>query len=201
MAVKAVWFDLGETLVDESRAWAEQARRMGFHPHVVWAALGVAIERGWHHRRAYELLEADVASLPPMTFVSSDLYSDAVPCLTELRNGGYLVGIAGNQPAGLEQWLVGEALPVDLIGSSARWGVEKPARDFFERLIAETGCEPQEVAYVGDRVDNDVMPAAAAGLVAVHIRRGPWGYLQTGSERASLRIDSLADLPAALAGV
>ena len=39
-------------------------------------------------------------------------------------------------------------------------------------------CRADELAYVGDRVDNDVLPAAAAGLVAVHVRRGPWGRLQ-----------------------
>jgi hypothetical protein len=37
-------------------------------------------------------------------------------------------------------------------------------------------CDASEVAYVGDRVDNDVLPAAAAGLAAIAIRRG--GILQ-----------------------
>jgi hypothetical protein len=27
-------------------------------------------------------------------------------------------------------------------------------------------------------VDNDVRPALAAGMAAVHLRRGPWGMLQ-----------------------
>jgi hypothetical protein len=38
-------------------------------------------------------------------------------------------------------------------------------------------------------------------MVAVHIRRGPWGYLQGGAEEAHLRIDSLAELPKVLDGV
>jgi FMN phosphatase YigB (HAD superfamily) len=50
---------------------------------------------------------------------------------------------------------------------------------------------------VGDRVDNDVAPAKAVGMVAVHIRRGPWGYLQD-SALADLRLTSLATLPDAL---
>ena len=57
---------------------------------------------------------------------------------------------------------------------------------------------PAEVAYVGDRVDNDVRPALAAGLVAVHLRRGPWGLLQRTPDGA-IAIDALAELPAALA--
>jgi len=58
---------------------------------------------------------------------------------------------------------------------------------------------PAAIAYVGDRIDNDVTPAAAAGMVAVHLRRGPWARLQSElPDAASLRIDTLADLPAAL---
>ena len=61
------------------------------------------------------------------------------------------------------------------------------------------GCRSEETAYVGDRVDNDVLPAAAAGLVAVHIRRGPWGRLQPTPPEAALGLDDLASLPQALA--
>jgi FMN phosphatase YigB (HAD superfamily) len=87
---------------------------------------------------------------------------------------------------------------VDLVGSAGRWGIEKPAPEFFERIAAEAGFAPEEIAYVGDRIDNDVRPARAAGMVAIHIRRGPWGYLQNGAEEAHLRIDLLAELPEVL---
>jgi FMN phosphatase YigB (HAD superfamily) len=30
---------------------------------------------------------------------------------------------------------------------------------------------------VGDRLDNDIRPALAAGMVAVFLRRDPWGYI------------------------
>ena len=56
MAVKAVFFDVGETLVDETRYWAAHAERLGVTPHVVWAALGATISRGEHHRHVFELL-------------------------------------------------------------------------------------------------------------------------------------------------
>ena len=50
-----------------------------------------------------------------------------------------------------------------MIGSSAGWGVAKPDPAFYARVVAETGCAASEVAYVGDRIDNDVLPARAAG--------------------------------------
>jgi FMN phosphatase YigB (HAD superfamily) len=63
------------------------------------------------------------------------------------------------------------------------------------------GHRADEVAYVGDRVDNDVLPAAAAGLVAIHVRRGPWGRLQRTPAEARLGLDDLASLPEALASL
>ena len=70
-------------------------------------------------------------------------------------------------------------LPVqfDLIGMSDTWGLHKPDPAFFARIAAELRLAPEEIAYVGDRLDNDVRPAAAAGMVAVFVRRGPWAWI------------------------
>lgn len=104
-------------------------------------------------------------------------------------------------PAGAEAALGRLGLPVDLIASSARWGVEKPSPAFFDRVSAEVGLRPEQVAYVGDRLDNDVLPARAAGMFAVFIRRGPWGYIHVHRAEvacADVRIDSLAEFTTAL---
>jgi FMN hydrolase / 5-amino-6-(5-phospho-D-ribitylamino)uracil phosphatase len=48
------------------------------------------------------------------------------------------------------------------------------------------------------------LPAKRAGLLAVHLRRGPWGFLQANwpeAAQADLRIDALTELPDALAAV
>jgi HAD superfamily hydrolase (TIGR01662 family) len=200
--VKAVFFDVGETLVDEEGYWGRVARLLGVPRHVVLAGLGATIARGEDHRSVYQHLGVERPdAVDDVVYGRGELYPDAVPCLARLHADGYVVGIAGNQTSALERWARDEALPVDVIGSSAGWGVAKPSRGFFERVVSEAGCEAGEVAYVGDRVDNDVVPAAEAGLVAVHVRRGPWGYLQRGAERAHLRVDSLAELPEAIARV
>ena len=77
--------------------------------------------------------------------------------------------------------------------------MRKPSAAFFERLVVEAAFPAGEVAYVGDRIDNDVTPATACGLVSVWLRRGPWGLLQGGGGKATLEIGSLTELPAALA--
>jgi len=104
------------------------------------------------------------------------------------------VGAVGNTPLETEELLREH---VDVLGSSGRWGVEKPAPEFFDRVLETVELAPDEVAYVGDRVDNDVEPALAAGMVAVHVRRGPWGYLHE-PPAAAIRIGSLAELREAL---
>ncbi len=131
-----------------------------------------------------------------------DLYPDAVPCLARLRAAGYQIGLAGNQPADAEAQIRALGLAVDFVASSARWGVEKPDPGFFRRIVDESGTPPGEIAYVGDRLDNDVLPAVAAGMTGVFLRRGPWGVIHAAwpeVARAHLRLETLDELPEALA--
>jgi FMN phosphatase YigB (HAD superfamily) len=202
VALRAVVFDVGETLVDEERWWRELAERAGLQPHVVWAALGVTIARGEQHTALWGHLGID----QPIGWYDTpyslhDLYPDALECLRRVGELGLRVGIVGNQTEALEAWARDSALPADVISSSASLGVRKPDRAFFERVVELMGCRADEVAYVGDRVDNDVLPAASAGLMAVHVRRGPWGRLQVTPPEAALGLDDLASLPDALASL
>jgi FMN phosphatase YigB (HAD superfamily) len=190
-SVTAVVFDVGETLVDETRLWTQVASDAGVPAFTFMATLGGLIARREHHRRLWEVLGIDPV---PGDFASSDFYPDALACLARLRGGGYLVGMAGNTPASTEAILEPYA---DFVGSSARWGAEKPSPAFFDAVVAECRRPAREIAYVGDRVDNDVAPALAAGLTAVHIRRGPWGHLEDTPPEA-LAIAGLENLPAAL---
>jgi FMN hydrolase / 5-amino-6-(5-phospho-D-ribitylamino)uracil phosphatase len=97
----------------------------------------------------------------------------------------------------MEAW-ARATLPADVVATSSRLGVAKPDPAFFHRVVELAGAEAAEVAYVGDRVDNDVVAAQAAGLMAIHLRRGPWGLLQPEPDGV-LSIDSLGELRATLA--
>lgn len=211
MAVRAVFFDVGETLVDETRLWRAWADWLGVPHFAFFAMMGAVIDRGEHHQRIFDMVrpgfdlereeEARVAAGFPNGFSSEDIYPDVAPCLRDLRAAGYLLGIAGNQPAAAERVLAKLGLPVEVVASSQTWGVEKPSPAFFNRLVQVAGVAAHEIAYVGDRLDNDVLPALAAGMVTVHLRRGPWGYLHAlrpEVQRAHLRLDTLAALPDAL---
>jgi FMN phosphatase YigB (HAD superfamily) len=110
--------------------------------------------------------------------------------------------VAGNQPPEALAALRAMDLPVDEIRNSAELGVEKPAPEFFGTVADLAGFPAHQIAYVGDRTDNDVLPAADAGMRPILIRRGPWGHLHAlrpEANRATI-IDSLDELPAAISG-
>jgi HAD superfamily hydrolase (TIGR01509 family) len=191
VALKAVVFDVGETLVDETGMWERAADAAGVPRFTLMGVLGGLAARGEHHSKVWQLLGVEH---PASSWAADDYYPDALSCLEQLRARGLVVGAVGNTPAATEELLRPH---VELIGSSGRWGIEKPARAFFERIVAESGFRADEIAYVGDRVDNDVEPALAAGMVGVHIRRGPWGHLHE-PPAAALRVSSLEELPRVL---
>jgi FMN phosphatase YigB (HAD superfamily) len=191
MAVEVVVFDIGETLVGETGMWERAARAAGVPAFTLMGVLGGLAARGEHHSRVWDILGVD---WPASTWEPADFYPDALACLARLQAAGLRVGAIGNTPLETEELL---RPYVAFVGSSARWGIEKPAPAFFERVAAEAEAAPERIAYVGDRVDNDVRPALEAGMVGVHIRRGPWGYLHE-PPSAAIRIRSLDELPAVL---
>lgn len=211
MPVRAVCFDVGETLIDETRHWGEWADFLGVPHLTLFTALGVTMERGQSLRRVFEIFRPDLdfANVRQLRaaqgyrydFLPSDLYPDAVPCLAALKARGLKVLIAGNQPIESEAALARLELPADVIASSAGWGVAKPDPAFFARVIEAAGEPPESIAYVGDRLDNDVLPARRVGMVAVLLRRGPWGWMHAerpDATQAHLCLQDLTALPDAL---
>ena len=87
MALKAVFFDVGETLVDEERWWRLFAERLGLQPHVIWAALGVTIERGEEHNALWRHLghRAALRLVDESPYDHDDLYPDAIASLEGVR--------------------------------------------------------------------------------------------------------------------
>ncbi|MEO8463406.1 MAG: HAD family hydrolase [Chloroflexota bacterium] len=213
-AIQAVVFDVGETLCDETRAWTLWADWLGIPALTLHSVLGAVIERGEDHRRVFEILRPglDVAAESRRKRASDgfawaireDLYPDALPALEALTDAGYRLGVAGNQPIETEAFIGSLGIDVDLVASSESLGVAKPDPAFFEQITRRLGLAPSAIAYVGDRLDNDVRPAAGAGMRAIWIRRGPWGLIQSDTEAISMAsgtIDTLLELPDLLASL
>lgn len=207
--IRAVVFDVGECLVDETREYGTWADWLGVPRHTFAAMFGAVIAQGRDYRETfqtfrpgfdlYEQREARAAASQPEHFDESDLYPDVRPALQQLREADLWLGIAGNQTVragGILRNLFTE--DVDLIGTSDDWGASKPDPEFFVRVAAVVPFEPSEILYVGDRVDNDLRPAVAAGMPTALIRRGPWATIQWGTAEAerlpTFRVESLTEL-------
>jgi len=203
-----VVFDVGETLVDETRVWDAWADVVGVPRLTFMAVLGAVIARGGAHPEVFAAVGSphwerhrDQLEAAYGGFREGDLYPDVRPTLDALRADGYRLAILGNQPAHRTAELRALGLPAEVIAMSQEMGVAKPEPAYFSRALELLGDpDPASVAHVGDRVDNDVLPAMAAGFRSVWIRRGPWGVIQRlpDGARPAAVIDSLAELDAKL---
>jgi HAD superfamily hydrolase (TIGR01549 family) len=212
--IRAVIFDVGECLVDETTEYGTWADWLGVPRHTFHAMFGAVIAQGRDYRETfrefrpgfdlYAEREARAEAGQPETFGEDDLYPDVRAALAALRRDGLWLGIAGNQTvrAGhiLRSLFAGD---VDLTGTSDDWGASKPDPAFFRRVTEVVPAEPGEMLYVGDRVDNDIRPAAAAGMHTALVRRGPWATIQWNTGEAeklpTFRVESLLELSAAIA--
>jgi len=208
----AVCFDVGETIVNETREYGTWADWLGVPRHTFSAVFGAVLARGGDYRETFQYFapgfdlrnerEKRAQAGKPETFSEDDLYEDARACLAALQKQGVHVALAGNQTARAESILRSLQLPVDTIGTSDSWGVEKPSPAFFARITQEVHCAPEEILYVGDRLDNDVGPAQKSGMQTALIRRGPWGYILKQpniEEKCLFALDTLVQLPALVA--
>ena len=206
--IRAVVFDVGECLVNETTEYGTWADWLGVPRHTFHAVFGAVIAQGRDYRETFQEFrpgfdldqerERRAEAGFPEHFGEADLYPDVREALAALRAAGLWLGLAGNQTvrAGgiLRELFSGD---VDLIGTSD--DASKPDPEFFRRVAEVTPFANDEILYVGDRVDNDLLPASTAGMRTALIRRGPWAMIQWRTPDAeklpTFRIESLRELP------
>lgn len=83
---------------------------------------------------------------------------------------GLTLGLGSNYDSRLETVVAGRPELAPLAGCvviSSRVGVRKPGAGFFARVCEATRCEPGEVVFVGDDLENDYLGATVFGMTAV----------------------------------
>jgi len=209
--IRWVVFDVGETLIDETNGWGAWADWLGIPRLTFCAVLGslIGAGRSWRDifsvfRPGFDLEAAIAAGSPPgeaLWFGERDLYPDVRAAFTVLAGAGYRLGIAANQPVPAKAALEALGLAAEFTLISDIMQCWKPDPAFYHRVAEAAACPPGAILYVGDRVDNDVIPASSIGMPVAHLRRGPWGWVQRSwpeAARAAAQIDSLAELPGLL---
>ncbi len=83
-----------------------------------------------------------------------------------------------------------------MIVASAEEGVAKPDKRIFEIALDKANCEPQAAVMIGDRVDNDIVPAKALGMKTIWVKQGFGKYWKKSSEseQADYEVERLAEI-------
>ncbi|MBR5390174.1 MAG: HAD family hydrolase [Clostridia bacterium] len=200
MTVSWLFFDVGTTLVDETAAYDRRAREM-------LAGTGISFAAFDERRRAFarqgkdgnaEAIRFFGLAKTPWPGEEERLYPAVSGTLQRLRAQGYRLGIIANQAPGLSERLKAWGLEdlFDVVVSSAEAGVSKPDRAIFARALALAKCRPEQAVMIGDRPDNDLIPARELGMGTVWVRQGLAALMPADCPAADCAVPDLAAVAA-----
>ena len=153
-------------MIDEASEAAVAAFAPDAYTHMVETLCGVdpqAIERV-HQRVRAMVGNLDVFQLRP----------EIDGMLRRLRDRSLKLGIVANQPRAARERLVRAGIGdlFDYQGLSGLTGLSKPDPRAFQEAAVALGVPPAAYIMVGDRIDNDIVPAKALGMAAILLRSG-----------------------------
>jgi len=205
MDIRWIFFDVGYTLINEDEVWErrfreqaqmEEARSLNLTPEIIRHEVEVStIERKPQYRTF--LNKYGFSFSAPYRHELEKPYPDALTVIRKLSQH-YRLGIIANQSDGLAKRLEAWGfLPyLTTVISSWDYQITKPDLRLFEAALTESRCCTQEAVMVGDRLDNDILPANSLGMRTVRVLQG-FGSLQkplTPMETPDHEIRSLSEL-------
>lgn len=197
--IKWLFFDMGSTLLDETGVYEDI-----FHKIAVAANVSEDLvkEKATEFYKQNKKGDKEVVKIygiesPKWNPGLERVYGDTEAALIELKKK-YKIGIIANQMYGSEGRLenFGIRKYLDVIVASAEEGVEKPDRRIFDIALERAGCKPSEAVMIGDRIDNDIVPAKKLGMKTVWIKQGFGRYwkLEGKEQVPDYEVDSLMEL-------
>ena len=197
--IKWLFFDIGSTLIDEGAAYKCRMNEMATAAGVSFETVYETAMGFYRQNRKGDLETAKLLGIQLPKWYSEEerLYPDAAECLRTLHDR-YRIGIIANQIPGTKERLAKHGILqyIDLVIASAEEGVAKPDKRIFEIALERSGCRPENAIMIGDRIDNDIVPAKQLGMKTIRIKQGFGQYWSTTSEveEPDMTIDHLADL-------
>lgn len=200
---KWIFFDIGSTLIDESIAYRKRIERTIAGTNVTYDDFyNKMVEISKYNQSGYnKALEAYGLKMAPWNSDDEYVYPESEEVLRELSER-YHVGIIANQNLGSEERLekLGLLRYIDLVIASAEEGVAKPDLRIFQIALERANCKPEEAVMVGDRLDNDIIPANKIGITTVWIKQGFASFvnLKAKVEQPDYTISDLSELTSVL---
>lgn len=173
--MKWIFFDVGSTLVDEHAVYELIFRDIATATGLEYSYIYQSALEYYRNNQIGDKELCKKYGLPKRKWNAAyeKIYPDTIECLKMLQNE-YHLGIIANQSPGLENrlrtWRIQKYF--ECIVSSAEVGVAKPDPLIFETALSRAKCKPNEAVMVGDRIDNDIIPAKQIGMKTVWIKQG-----------------------------
>lgn len=198
-----LFFDVGSTLVDERAAYEHRMRDISRVAGESYEKIYDMVISFYQQNRKGDLETAKLYDISKLEWHSEDekLYEDTASCLEALSKK-YKIGVIANQSLGTAKRLekFGILQYIDLVIASAEEGVAKPDRRIFEIALERSGCTPEKAIMIGDRIDNDIVPAKAMGMRTIWIKQGfgaLWNITKK-EEEPDCSVSSLTELKTGL---
>lgn len=180
--LKWIFFDLGSTLLDEKLAYREYTEECVKMLGSLGMDISVSVYRGKMEEFAREGLDpiratwnhfAPTEPRPLWTNKGVSLYPETIDVLEKLSQN-YRLGIIANQSSSIRELLKewGIESYFQLIILSEEVGLSKPDTTIFTLALQKANIPADRVVYVGDRYDNDILPAKSLGMWTVRILTG-----------------------------
>lgn len=178
--IKWLFFDLGSTLIDESRCIEYRISELLKQDNAPTKEIleKRMKENAEMNRYPYKdtAKEFDLKTIKWPTHLEK-IYSE-VPYVLNILTKKYNLGIIANQSSGAEERLQEYGIKsfFDLVISSAEVGFSKPDPKIFLLALNNAECLPKESYMIGDRLDNDIEPASNLGMNTIWVRQGMFAY-------------------------
>ncbi|MGT2742266.1 HAD family hydrolase [Streptococcus plurextorum] len=180
--IEWLFFDLGSTLLDEEVAYRYYIKRCVKKLQLLGIEVSAPSYREKMKNFAQQNLDpirstwqyfAPTEPRPLWTNEGVSLYPETIDVLEKLSQN-YRLGIVANQSSAarelLKEW--GLDLYFQVIILSEEVGIGKPEIRIFKLALEEAGIPADKAVYVGDRYENDILPAKSLGMRTVRILTG-----------------------------
>ena len=197
--IEWLFFDVGSTIINEQAAYEHRFKDIADSVHEPYEKVYKMAVEFYKQNKRGDLETANFfgVALPGWHKEDEILYDDAAKCL-EVLSQSYKIGIIANQSLGTRERLEQHGILqyIDLVIASAEEGVAKPDKRIFEIALERSNCKPENAVMIGDRIDNDIIPANALGMHTIWLRQGFGKYwvVTEEMERADCTVDSLTEL-------
>ncbi len=194
-----LFFDVGSTLVSEEKPFLHRLHEIADAVNEPFEVIEDKVLKIYKEKKKAEhvLIKEYGIERPQWHTEEEELYPESYECLERLSKN-YKIGVIANQVPGTVGRLEkhGVLKFIDIVIASAEEGVEKPDKKIFEIALSRAKCKPENAVMIGDRVDNDIVPAKRMGMKTVRVMQGMWKYWEVSGEeeQADYEVNDLSEV-------